>query len=129
MATHDLRLAASVAREIELSRPPPHGYTRSPKAGTTVASVEWRDRAYEENFEAVFGALEARRKVDACFGIEDAEGVLRALYVQEGNDDGSRGMLNDAVLAATIAAHEQFIAMWKAEGAAVEPRPIDRSCP
>ncbi len=92
-----------------------------------MSSVEWRDRVYEENFDSTLRALEARRTADACFRVEDAEGVLRGLYVQEGNDDGSRGMLNEAVLAATIAAHEQFIAIWKAEGAAA--RPVDRSCP
>ncbi len=82
-----------------------------------MSSIEWRERVYDENFEAVLRALEARRKADPCFGVEDAEGILRALYVQEGNDDGSRGMLNDAVLAAPIAAHEQFISIWKAEAA------------
>ena len=91
-----------------------------------MSNVEWRDRAYEENFDSTLRALEARRVVDACFRVEDAEGVLRALYVQEGNDDGSRGMLNEAVLAATIAAHEQFIAGWKAEG--IDAPSVDRSC-
>ncbi len=94
-----------------------------------MSSVDWRDRAYEDNFNVVLNALEARRTADPCFALEDAEGVLRHLYIQEGNDDGSRGMLNDAILAATIAAHEQFIAIWKTEGEVEEPRRPDRSCP
>jgi len=41
---------------------------------------------------------------------------LRHLYIQEGNDWCSRGMLQDAILAATIAAHEEFIEEWRKEG-------------
>ncbi len=94
-----------------------------------MAAIEWRDRAYEETIEAVLSALETRRRADPAFSLGDAEGVLRHLYVREGNDDGSRGMLRDAVLAATIAAYEQFIGSWKAEGAPGAPGPIDRSVP
>jgi hypothetical protein len=75
--------------------------------------LEWRDRAYEETFESVMTGLEERKRRDPSFEISDAEGVLRHLYIQEGNDDGSRGMLQAAILAATIAAHEQFIDLWK----------------
>ncbi len=93
-----------------------------------MASIEWRDRAYEETYEAVLAALGARRTADPAFSVGDAEGVLKHLYVREGNDDGSRGMLRDAELEATIAAYEQFIFKWKAEGAPA-PGPIDRSGP
>jgi hypothetical protein len=97
------------------------------KAEFGLGSAAWRDRAYERTFEAVFAALEARRKADPAFTVGDAAGTLRHLYVKEGNDDGSGGMLQDAVLAATIAAHEQFISIWKAESAStVGP---DRSTP
>jgi len=80
-----------------------------------MASLEWRDRAYEESLENTLAGLEARRKVDPSFTIEEAEGTLRHLYIQEGNDWCSRGMLQDAILAAQIAAHEQFIEAWKRE--------------
>jgi hypothetical protein len=80
-----------------------------------LASLEWRDRAYEESLEGTLAGLEARRKIDPSFSLEDAEGTLRYLYVQEGNDWCSRGMLQDAVIAAQIAAHEQFIDAWKKE--------------
>jgi hypothetical protein len=82
-----------------------------------LSSIEWRDRAYEQSLESTLAGLEARRKIDPSFAIEDAEGTLRHLYIQEGNDWCSRGMLQDAVLAAQIAAHEQFIEAWKKEGA------------
>ena len=80
-----------------------------------MASLEWRDRAYEESLETTLSGLEQRRRIDSSFTIEDAEGTLRHLYVQEGNDWASRGMLQDAILAAQIAAHEQFIEAWKRE--------------
>jgi len=81
-----------------------------------LASLEWRDRAYEESLESTLAGLESRREIDPSFTIEDAEGTLRHLYVLEGNDWCSRGMLQDAVIAAQIAAHEQFIETWRKEG-------------
>jgi hypothetical protein len=82
-----------------------------------LSSLEWRDRAYDETLDGVLNGLEARRKIDPSFSIRDAEGILKHLYIQEGNDWCSRGMLQDAILAATIAAHEQFIESWKTESA------------
>jgi hypothetical protein len=76
---------------------------------------EWRERAYEETLEGELGALAARRKIDPSFAIADAEGTLRHLYVQEGNDQIGRGLLQDIILGATIAAYEQFIDMWRKE--------------
>lgn len=80
-----------------------------------MPSLEWRDRAYEEAFERTISGLDARRKADPSFSISDAEGVLRHLYVQEGNDWTGRGLLQDAILAATIAAYEHYIEAWRAE--------------
>jgi hypothetical protein len=82
-----------------------------------VSSPEWRDRAYHDAFERTLTGLGARRRVDPSFTVEDAEGVLRNLYVQEGNDWIGRGLLQDAVLEATIAAYEHYIAEWRAENA------------
>jgi hypothetical protein len=81
-----------------------------------LSSIEWRDRAYEDSLETTLSGLEARRKADPSFTIADAEGTLRHLYILEGNDWCSRGMLQDAVIAAQIAAHEQFIESWRNEG-------------
>lgn len=83
-----------------------------------MSSTDWRDRAYEENYDATLAGLVARRKVDPSFTIADAEGTLRHLYIQDGNDQGARGPLQDAILEAQIAAHEQFIESWKKEGTA-----------
>lgn len=94
-----------------------------------MSQLEWRDRAYEETLEAVLSGLEARRRSDAVYTVRDAEGVLEHLYIHEGHDYGSRGMIQDAVMGATIAAHEQFIQAWKSEAAPVDPIPTDRSRP
>jgi hypothetical protein len=80
-----------------------------------LASIEWRDKAYQESLEGTLTGLEERRRVDPSYTVEDAEGTLRHLYILEGNDWCSRGMLQDAVIAAQIAAHEQFIEAWKKE--------------
>jgi hypothetical protein len=77
--------------------------------------MEWRERAYKEALQRGLAGLEARRRRDPTFAISDAEGTLKDLYVQEGLDMGSRGMVQEAVLAATIAAYEQFIDTWKGE--------------
>jgi hypothetical protein len=90
-------------------------YSPVERGSTALSSLEWRDRKYEETLESILAALAARRRVDPTFMIEDAEGTLRHLYVQEGSDPG-RGPLQDAILGATIAAHEQFIDMWRKEG-------------
>jgi len=85
-----------------------------------LASLEWRDRAYTEAYERTITGLEARRKAVPSFSLEDAEAQLKSLYVQEGNDWIGRGMLQDAVLAGTIAAYEYYIASWKAENGSSE---------
>lgn len=76
---------------------------------------EWRERKYEETFEGELAGLATRRRIDPSFTIDDAEGTLRHLYIQEGNDQGGRGSLQDAILGATIAAYEQFIDAWRKE--------------
>lgn len=50
---------------------------------------------------------------DAPYTIEEAKGVLKHLYIQEGNDQGGRGELQDICLSALIAAYESFIAHWE----------------
>jgi len=80
-----------------------------------LSSIEWRDRTYETTYDGILSVLAERRKIDPSFTMSDAEGTLRHLYVQEGNDQGARGPLQDAILEATIAAYEQFIDMWKKE--------------
>jgi hypothetical protein len=82
-----------------------------------LSSLEWRDNAYREAFERAITGLDARRRADPSFSIEDAMGVLRNLYHQEALDMGSRGMAQEAALAATIAAYEHYINEWRAASA------------
>ena len=79
------------------------------------ASEEWRDETYTQTFEQEIRGLQRRRKADPDCKIEDLEGILKALYIMDGADWGGRGDVQDTIMAATIAAYEQFIAGWKAE--------------
>lgn len=79
------------------------------------SSVEWKDVKYEEIFEEELRGLKRRRETDPQCTVADIEGVLQHLYIMDGADWGGRGDVQDIVMAATIAAYEQFIAEWKAE--------------
>jgi hypothetical protein len=79
-----------------------------------AASIEWRDRTYEEIFAQELRGLERRRTADPRCTVEDLEGVLRYLYVMDGADWYGRGDVQDTAMAATIAAYEQVVAEWKA---------------
>jgi len=91
------------------------------------SSREWRDEKYREVYDSNLSGLERRKQIDPSFAIEDAEGILSHLYIQEGNDWTGRGELQDLVLGATIAAHEHFIAVWRS--AIMSERSVDRSDP
>lgn len=91
-----------------------------------MPATDWRDVKYDEVFSDTLAGLERRRHHDAAFVVSDAEGVLRDLYVQDGNDWGGRGEVQDIILAATIAAYECFIAAWKAGRPASEKESL---CP
>jgi len=82
-----------------------------------MSLLDYREAAYQESFEAVLSSLARRRQADPGFTIEDAKGTLNHLYVTEGNDWLGRGDLQDAKLAAQIAAHEIFIQDWEKEDA------------
>jgi hypothetical protein len=80
-----------------------------------AASADWRDLKYNDTFEQELRGLRRRRESNPACTVADLEGTLRHLYVLDGAGWGGRGELQDAVLAATIAAYEHFIAQWKAE--------------
>ena len=79
------------------------------------ASIEWRNVKYDEIFEQELRGLERRRKSDPRCTVGDIEAVLQNLYIMDGADWGGRGDVQDIIVAATIAAYEHFIALWKAE--------------
>jgi len=78
-------------------------------------TTEWIDEKYNKVFEDELLGLERRKKRDPGCTIADIEGTLKHLYAMDGNDLGGRGPVQDTTLAATIAAHEYFIAEWKKE--------------
>jgi len=79
------------------------------------STTEWRDKKYTETFEEELRGLERRRAADPSCTIADLERTLKNLYIMDGADWGGRGVVQDAAMAATIAAYEHFIASWRAE--------------
>jgi len=79
------------------------------------SSPEWQDIKYRETFEEELRGLQRRRSADPACTIADIEGILKNLYIMDGADWGGRGGVQDAVMAATMAAYEHFLACWKAE--------------
>lgn len=80
-------------------------------SGTT----EHIDIKYRRTLEEETIGLERRRARDPSCTIADLQGILDALYVMEGNNWDGRGEMEQASLAATIAAYERFIGEWKKE--------------
>ena len=78
-----------------------------------AVSKEWEDIKYKEVFDQEMRGLIRRRENDPNCKVEDMEGILNNLYIMDGADQGGRGLLQDTVMAATIAAYEDFIASWK----------------
>ncbi len=87
-------------------------YTRAAMDDKDPRATDWREVKRHEVFESTLRGLERRRAVDPAFAKSDAEGTLRHLYIQEGNDWVGRGELQDIILEASIAAYEHFIAEW-----------------
>lgn len=81
----------------------------------TGVSKEWQEIKYKETFDDETRGIMRRRQADPSFKIEDLEGILKSLYIMDGQDHDGRGSLQDTVMAATIAAYEQFIASWKSD--------------
>ncbi|AEE16910.1 hypothetical protein [Treponema brennaborense] len=77
-------------------------------------STIWKDEKYTEVFEEELRGIERRMANDTACTIDDIKGILDHLYISEGNNWEGRGPLGDTVMAATIAAYEQFIADYRA---------------
>ena len=76
-------------------------------------SVDWREALYIKSFDEELRGLERRKEFDPNLTIEDLEKVLQGLYIIERVE--GRGEVVDISMAAGIAAHEHFIAQWKAD--------------
>lgn len=67
------------------------------------------DERYRQIYEEELRGLERRCAHDPSCGVSELQGILKALYIREGNDIEGRGQLADAAMSATIAAYEHFI--------------------
>jgi len=76
-------------------------------------SYEWQDIKYKEVFEQETRGLIRRMESASGCTAEELQATLNNLYIMDGADHGGRGALQDTILAATIAAYEQFIAEMK----------------
>ncbi len=75
-----------------------------------MSATAWKETAYDETFSTTLASLERRQADDGSFTLEAARGVLKHLYVQDGNDWVGRGELQDIVMQATIDAYERYVA-------------------
>jgi hypothetical protein len=81
-------------------------------------TTENLEQTYQQTYDQEYRGLERRREHDPCCSIKDIEGILKNLYIWEGNNWDGRGETAQAGLAATIAAYEAFIENWKKEQSA-----------
>ena len=77
------------------------------------SSTDWQAVKYNEVYEEELRALHRRRESDLQCTVSDLESVLKNLYIMEGAE--GVGAVHAISMAATIAAHEHFIAQWKKE--------------
>ncbi|MCL2205484.1 MAG: hypothetical protein FWB82_03745 [Treponema sp.] len=75
---------------------------------------DWRTVKYQSVFENALSGLHRRTESDSECTVQDIEKVLKQMYIRDGAD-GGRGELQDIIMAANIAAHEYYIAQWKAQ--------------
>lgn len=73
----------------------------------------WQEKKYREVFDLETRGLVRRLEIEPGCKIEDLEGILNSLYIMDGADQGGRGVLQDIIMSATIAAYEDFIAAMK----------------
>ena len=73
------------------------------------------DEKYRQVLEEELRGLQRRREHDSSCTIDDLKGILKNLYIFEGNNWDGRSELMATSLTATIAAYERFIADWEKE--------------
>ena len=70
---------------------------------------------YEETYTSMVEHLQARRREDPSFTIDQLRRFLKEAAIRQGNDWLGGGPLFDATQAAIVAAHEAVLAEWLAE--------------
>ncbi len=72
-----------------------------------------RDQKYTETFEATVAQITMRRRVDKNFTLHELQKLLETAYINQGNEWGGKGSLQEIVQEATIAAYEFLLAEWQ----------------
>ncbi len=78
-------------------------------------STQWLDDKYRQVFDDELRGLERRRQNDPSLTIDQIQGLLKHLYIFAEQDWDGRGRVFETAIAATVAAHEYFIAEWQKE--------------
>ncbi len=68
------------------------------------------DNRYDEEFESVYNALDKMVLQDRDRAEPHIRGILKNMYIRQGNDWTGRGVIGDAGLSASIAAYECILA-------------------
>ena len=68
------------------------------------------DNRYNEEFESVYNSLDKMVKEDRDRAEPYSRGILKNMYIRQGNDWTGRGAIGDAGLSASIAAYECILA-------------------
>lgn len=76
----------------------------------------WQKHKYETVFEEVCYFVADQRETDPTFTLERLEELLQMAYQRAGDDWVGRGIVQQIVLSATIAAYEHCLTAWKQEG-------------
>jgi hypothetical protein len=75
-----------------------------------MSMTSFIDNRYEEEFESVYTSLEKMVQQDRARAEPYIRGILKNMYIRQGNDWTGRGAIGDAGLSASIAAYESILA-------------------
>lgn len=75
----------------------------------------WQKHKYDTVFEDVCHFVAYQRETDPTFTLAQLEGLLQMAYHRADDDWVGRGIVQDIVLSATVAAYEQCLTAWKTE--------------
>jgi hypothetical protein len=68
------------------------------------------EKRYDDTFDSVYDSLKEMVLKDPDHAEQYVRGILKSLYIRQGNDWTGRGAIGDAGLGASIAAYESILA-------------------
>jgi hypothetical protein len=78
-----------------------------------ISLTSYIDERYDDTFESVRSSLEAMIRTNPDVTEQHIRGILKNLYIRQGNDWTGRGAIGNAGLDASIAAYECILAELK----------------